>query len=191
MELCEEAGYRIVGIVDSNVNPLLRDYNWLGDDNSALEKINSTEGLAAVISPDIPKARKRIYSLYASKNLSFPPIVSPQANVSRWATIREGAVIQAGANISAGTNIGRFSKINCFGNLMHDSSTGDFTTVAPNAVILGGVQISDEAYIGANCTILPTLSIGKGAIVGAGAVVTKNVGSNTIVAGVPAKTMDS
>ena len=42
-------------------------------------------------------------------------------------------------------------------------------------------------WIGANVTILPGVTIGNGAIVSAGAVVTKDVAENTIVAGVPAK----
>lgn len=49
------------------------------------------------------------------------------------------------------------------------------------------VHIKKNAWIGTNATILPGITIGKNSIVGAGAVVTKNVPDNTIVAGVPAK----
>ena len=49
------------------------------------------------------------------------------------------------------------------------------------------IHIEDKAWLGSNVTILPGVSIGKGAIVAAGAVVTKNVEPNTIVGGVPAK----
>jgi acetyltransferase-like isoleucine patch superfamily enzyme len=52
---------------------------------------------------------------------------------------------------------------------------------------LKGPVIEMGASIGANATILPGIKIGKGAIVGAGAVVTKDVPSRTIVTGVPAK----
>lgn len=70
---------------------------------------------------------------------------------------------------------------------MHDSKIRKFTTVAPNAVILGCVEIGQRCYIGSNCTILPNVKIGDNAIVGAGAVVTKNVGANETVVGVPAR----
>lgn len=48
------------------------------------------------------------------------------------------------------------------------------------------IRIEDDAWIGCNCTILRGVTIGKGAIIGAGSVVTKNVEEYTIVAGNPA-----
>lgn len=50
-----------------------------------------------------------------------------------------------------------------------------------------GIVIEDDVWIGAGCRILDGITIGKGAIVAAGAVVNKDVPSNTIVGGVPAK----
>jgi acetyltransferase-like isoleucine patch superfamily enzyme len=52
---------------------------------------------------------------------------------------------------------------------------------------LKSVLIKRNAWIGANATILPGVTIGENSVVAAGAVVTKNVPANTVVAGVPAK----
>lgn len=52
---------------------------------------------------------------------------------------------------------------------------------------LKGISIEDDVWIGAGATILDGCNIGKGAIIGAGAVVTKSVDPYSIVAGVPAK----
>ena len=49
------------------------------------------------------------------------------------------------------------------------------------------VQNGSRVWIGASCTILPGVTIGDGAVVAAGAVVTKDVASNTVVGGVPAR----
>lgn len=49
------------------------------------------------------------------------------------------------------------------------------------------VVISSDAWIGSNCVILPGVEIGKGAVVGAGSVVTKNVPEYAVVVGSPAK----
>jgi maltose O-acetyltransferase len=51
----------------------------------------------------------------------------------------------------------------------------------------GKIVIKDDAWIGAGVIILPEVTIGEGAVVGAGAVVTKDVPPYTIVVGVPAK----
>lgn len=51
------------------------------------------------------------------------------------------------------------------------------------------VRIGNGVWIGANATILPGVTIGDGAIVAAGAVVTRDVEARTVVAGVPAKVM--
>lgn len=51
----------------------------------------------------------------------------------------------------------------------------------------GTVKIEDDVWIGANATILPNVTLGKGCVVAAGAVVTKDVAPNTVVGGIPAK----
>ena len=51
----------------------------------------------------------------------------------------------------------------------------------------GKIIICDDVWIGANVTIVPNVYIGKGAIIGAGAVVTKNIPQFSICGGVPAK----
>ena len=53
------------------------------------------------------------------------------------------------------------------------------------------IVIDDDVWIGANCTITKGVHIGKGSIVGANSVVTKDVASYSIVAGVPAKVIGS
>jgi len=53
------------------------------------------------------------------------------------------------------------------------------------------IVVDDDAWIGANVTILPGVHIGRGAIIGAGAVVTKDVPPHTTAAGVPARVIRS
>ena len=49
------------------------------------------------------------------------------------------------------------------------------------------VSVGNDVWIGHNAIIMPAISIGNGAVIGAGAVVTKNVESYSVVAGIPAK----
>jgi acetyltransferase-like isoleucine patch superfamily enzyme len=55
------------------------------------------------------------------------------------------------------------------------------------SLVLNSILIKKNAWLGAGVTVLPGVTIGENAIVAAGAVVTKDVADNTIVAGVPAK----
>lgn len=51
----------------------------------------------------------------------------------------------------------------------------------------GTIIIGDDVWIGANCVLTPDVRIGRGAVVGAGAVVTRDVAPFTVVGGVPAR----
>ncbi|KAA9349766.1 DapH/DapD/GlmU-related protein [Larkinella humicola] len=66
----------------------------------------------------------------------------------------------------------------------HPIDPADRQTLIPKPVV-----IKRNAWIGAGATILPGVTIGENAVVAAGAVVSRDVPSNTVVAGVPAKVM--
>ena len=52
------------------------------------------------------------------------------------------------------------------------------------------IVIEDDVFLGAKCSVMPGVTVGRGAIVGAHAVVTKDVAPFTVVAGVPARKVD-
>jgi len=87
---------------------------------------------------------------------------------------RRGLEIGNNVNISEGVLI--FS-------LHHDLSSPDFAASG------GPVIIGDHVFIGARAIILPGVQIGRGGVVAAGAVVTKDVAPLSIVGGVPAHTI--
>ncbi|MBY6683241.1 acyltransferase [Rhodococcus sp. BP-316] len=85
---------------------------------------------------------------------------------------RSGLII--GNNVNIGGHVQIFT-------LEHDVQAKDF------GVDGGPVEIGDRVYIASRSTILPGVAIGEGAVVAAGAVVTRNVEPFTIVGGVPAR----
>jgi maltose O-acetyltransferase len=54
-------------------------------------------------------------------------------------------------------------------------------------LIMKDIVIGSGTWIGARCTILPGVTIGKGAVIAAGAVVTKDIPPNSLAAGIPAR----
>lgn len=87
---------------------------------------------------------------------------------------RRGLVI--GNNVNIGGHVHIFT-------LEHDPQSSSF------GVQGGPVVIEDYVYIASRATILPDVRVGKGAVVAAGAVVTKDVPAYEIVGGVPARTI--
>ena len=86
---------------------------------------------------------------------------------------------QGGIDIGAGSLIGHNAVIT---TLNHDMLPSRRADMHPARVVIG-----EGVWFGANVTVLPGVRIGDGAVVGAGAVVTKDVPAGAVVVGVPAK----
>ncbi|RJR28737.1 acyltransferase [Candidatus Microgenomates bacterium] len=93
--------------------------------------------------------------------------------------VGSGTFLDGRAAISIGSHVDIASEVMIY-NSEHDINDSEFKAT------LGSVTIGDYVFIGPRAIILPGVNIGKGAIVAAGAVVTKKVEPFAIVAGVPA-----
>ena len=94
--------------------------------------------------------------------------------------VGEGAVLDGRARLIIGSHVDIASEVMIY-NSQHDIENENFTAVDKPVVI------EDYVFVGPRSIILPGVKIGKGAVVGAGAVVTKDVPPFAIVGGVPAK----
>lgn len=135
----------------------------------------------------IHSVRKVIYRLAGIK-------IGKRSTIHMWANFFQPNNIEIGEDTIVGNNAfldGRSklkigSHVNIASEVMiynseHNIDEGDFSVVEEP------VEISDYVFIGPRAIILPGVSIGKGAVVAAGAVVTKDVSSFEVVGGVPAK----
>jgi sugar O-acyltransferase (sialic acid O-acetyltransferase NeuD family) len=106
--------------------------------------------------------------------------------------IGKGAILSPFVTLTSNIRIGHYFHANLYSYVEHDCVIGDFVTFAPGVKCNGNVVIEDHVYIGAGAVIKQgkpgqPLVIGKGAVVGMGAVVTKNVAPGVTVVGNPAK----
>ncbi len=116
----------------------------------------------------------------------FPPFYTDCGKNIR---IGKGVFINAGCQFQdqGGITIGDYALIGpktVIATLNHDMQPEKRANLHP-----APVRIGSRVWIGANCTVLPGVTIGDGAVVAAGAVVTKDVAPNTVVGGVPARTI--
>lgn len=108
----------------------------------------------------------------------------------------EGAVLSPFVTLTSNLRIGRQFHANIYSYVAHDCVVGDFVTFAPGVKCNGNVTIEDHAYIGTGAVIKQgspdkPLTIGRGAIIGMGAVVTRDVPAGITVVGNPAKPFPS
>lgn len=106
--------------------------------------------------------------------------------------IGEGAILCAFVTLTSNIRIGRQFHANIYSYVAHDCVIGDFVTFAPGVKCNGNVVIEDHAYIGTGAILRQgkpgqPLRIGRGAVVGMGAVVTKDVPAGATVVGNPAR----
>ncbi len=105
--------------------------------------------------------------------------------------IGEGLILCAFTTITSNAKIGRYFHANIYSYVAHDCVIGDFVTFAPDVHCNGGVIVEDYAYIGTGAILKQGTSeqpivVGRGAVVGMGAVVTKSVAPFATVVGNPA-----
>jgi sugar O-acyltransferase (sialic acid O-acetyltransferase NeuD family) len=133
-----------------------------------------------------PLLRCKLASEFKELGGMLESVISPYASVASYARMKDGVSVLTGAIIENDVLIEEGVLINTHASIHHDSMIGRYCEIAPGVRILGTCVVEDFAFIGANAVILPKIKVGKNAIVGAGAVVTKNVEPNSLVVGNPA-----
>lgn len=117
--------------------------------------------------------------IYGKIKIYTPEVV----HVGDYSTLNDSVIIVAKkAPIYIGNNV-RISTGVTILAVGLDVASG---SAVPYPHLSSPVNIGDNAWLGAGSIILPNVTIGKNSIVASGAVVTKDVEENTIVAGVPA-----
>jgi maltose O-acetyltransferase len=108
----------------------------------------------------------------------------PNIKIGEDSIIGERAVLDGRAPLSIGNHVDIASEVMIY-NAEHNISEEDFADVEKS--VKEPVVIEDYVFIGPRAIILPGVTLKKGAVVGAGAVVTKDVEEFKIVGGVPAR----
>ena len=121
--------------------------------------------------------------------------IEPGAIIRDRVSIGKNAVIMMGAVINIGAEIGEGTMIDMNAVLGARAIIGKNVHVGAGAVVAGVLEppsatpviVEDNVLIGANAVILEGVRVGRNSVVAAGAVVTKDVPPDSVVAGSPAK----
>jgi len=136
--------------------------------------------------------RERLADRCAADGVQPWTIQASNAVIMDDVSLGEGAALSPFVTLTSNIRIGRHFHANLYSYVEHDCVIGDFVTFAPGVKCNGNVRIEDHAYIGAGAVIKQgkpgqPLVIGRGALVGMGAVVTRDVPPGITVVGNPAK----
>lgn len=119
----------------------------------------------------------------------FPSLVSPKSWISKDVSIGDGSIIYPGTCINYGSNIGDFVVINMNCSLGHNVHLGNFSSLAPGVNLAGHTFIGDSVEMGIGSSTRQSVKIFDNSVVGGQSMVINDIPRNSIIAGVPAKSI--
>lgn len=170
-------------VIKATSNPFNLDY--LGSERS--EEFDWNKERLFVLGIGDNKIRVRIGDFILANNKELITITHPKSIVSNFSIIGKGTFVNAGAIINAFATIGDMCILNSGAIVEHECVLEKGVHIAPGAVLAGNVSIGENTFIGANTVVKQGVKIGKNCIIGAGSVVVKDIPSNSLVYGNPAK----
>lgn len=125
------------------------------------------------------------------KQCEIEPLIDvglrPNIQIGSYCQINKGAILR---NVKMGNHVMVAPEV-VFLDRFHSYDKIDVPMVFQNVERFEQTVIEDDVWVGQRVIIMPGIHIGEGAIVGAGAVVTKDVPAYAVVGGVPAKIIKS
>ena len=180
-----EDGYDVIGAISKD--PPIRAMKWLGTDETDIQEMGLTAGLAVFVAVGNTLVRKHIFNRLFKCGINPGTFISGRAYVSSEATLGEGSIVYPSATVHAGCQLGKGVLINSNASIGHECKAGSFVSFGPGSIIGGKVKLGSLTYVGANATILQNLSVTKGCVLGAGSVVVSDLKDVGTYVGVPAR----
>lgn len=184
--------YEALGYLDSDENKVGLEYNGLkvldrytSDNLDELKAKYNTNKF--FIGFGNMKYRKAVYEAFVNAGWEPINIFHPDAIISRHSQIGRGVLIEAGCLVTPNPVIGNNVVVNTGSQVNHDNIIGNHVYIASGVVISGGVTIEENSLIDDGVIITLGKKVGSNCIIGAGSVVTKDIPSNVIAYGVPAR----
>ena len=197
-------GREILPIAWANLGPSRGDDDVVFVDDSP-EKIGASVHGARVLSfaesaaydmvIAVADAAARRAMVAKCSERSFATLIAPTHVRGPGVEVGEGGIFCAFTTVTVDARIGRHFHCNIYSYVAHDCVVGDFVTLAPCVTINGNTVVEDDVYVGTGAILRQgtpgkPLVIGRGATIGMGAVVTRDVAPGVTVIGNPARPME-
>ena len=126
--------------------------------------------------------REKIITQLESVGAELPLLIHPHAVIGEQVELSAGTVVMAGVVINSSTRIGKGCIINTGSTIDHDNLIEDYVHISPGVNTAGTVTVGCGTWLGIGSKVSNNVNINSCYIVGAGAVVVKDItGSGTYV----------
>lgn len=178
--------WNIKGFIDDNEEihgSLEGRYRILG----GCDYLVTREDAYAVCAVGSARVRRHIIEKIGNSGIKFATLIDPSVLVSDSVEIGEGTIICAGTIATVDIKIGNHVIVNLDCTIGHDAILEDYVTVYPSVNISGNTHIGMCSELGTGMQIIQGKSVVPETILGAGAVVVKDVKEKGTYVGSPAK----
>jgi sugar O-acyltransferase (sialic acid O-acetyltransferase NeuD family) len=131
--------------------------------------------------------RKKIVQRLGLPAARYATIVHPTAALSTTTLLGPGSVLLANVVATSAVQIGSHVAVMPGAVFTHDDIVEDYVTVGAGVRLAGRVHVEEGAYLGSGALVREDRTIGPWALVGMGAVITKDVPGGEVWTGVPAR----
>lgn len=188
IDLLTASGFTVTAYCDNapkEHNPF--NLTYLGSETDALvvQKLKAYDYFIGIGNNNL--LRRKVYE-NISPVLGEPVnAIHPSAVISPSVKLSCGHFISANVSVNALTELGKTAVCNTGCVIEHGCIIGDFTFIAPGAVLNGDVTVGENTFVGANSVIKQGVKIGSNVIIGAGSVIIRDVPDGVTVVGNPAR----
>ncbi|HHX70309.1 MAG TPA: acetyltransferase [Gallicola sp.] len=134
--------------------------------------------------------RERVQTELEYEGVSIATLIHPNAVIGYQVSVGIGTVIMAGAVINSSSTIGKGCIINTNSSVDHDCILEDYVHVSPGASLAGTVKVGKGSWIGIGSVISNNINICAGCMLGAGAVVIRDITEPGKYVGIPVHKVD-
>jgi len=171
----QEDKFKIAGIIDNPelLNTEILGYPVIGNDDD-LATLAKRYKYALITVGQIKSSllRVRLFNLATKAGFTLASIISPNAYVSKYASIGNGVVIMHHAIVNASVSIGDNCIINSKALIEHDCLISKHCHISTNATINGGVTVESGCFVGSSATTKELITISENSFIKAGSLIT-------------------
>ena len=133
------------------------------------------------------KTREKMQNDLEEFSTNIPTLIHPSAIIGRQVQLEWGTVVMAGVVINCCTKIGKGCIINTGATIDHDNVIEDYVHISPGVNLAGTVKVGKGTWLGIGSIVCNNISITSRCLIGAGAVVVRDINETGTYVGVPIK----